>query len=292
LLKRENMEDSRLLVVSLASIFMVVFLAGLLASPSILWSESGGLRVVVTIPPQAEFVEKVGGEHLQVTVLVPPGANPHTYEPTARQMIEVAKAKIYFQVGSGIDLELTFTEKIVKINSGIIVVNCSEGIRIVDRDPHVWLSPKNAKIIVKNIYKALVQVDPENEEYYRRNMESYLRELESLDEEIRGILENLTDRCFIVYHPAWGYFARDYNLTQIPVEKEGKEPTARGLMALIDQARELNKKVIFVSPQFDRRKAETIAENIDGKVVFLDPLAKDYVNNLRLVALKIAGSMG
>lgn len=292
MLKRENMEDSRLLVVSLASIFMVVFLAGLLASPSILWSESGGLRVVVTIPPQAEFVEKVGGEHLQVTVLVPPGANPHTYEPTARQMIEVAKAKIYFQVGSGIDLELTFTEKIVKINSGIIVVNCSEGIRIVDRDPHVWLSPKNAKIIVKNIYKALVQVDPENEEYYRRNMESYLRELESLDEEIRGILENLTDRCFIVYHPAWGYFARDYNLTQIPVEKEGKEPTARGLMALIDQARELNKKVIFVSPQFDRRKAETIAENIDGKVVFLDPLAKDYVNNLRLVALKIAGSMG
>ena len=210
------MEDSRLLVVSLASIFIVVFLAGLLASPSILWSESGGLRVVVTIPPQAEFVEKVGGEHLQVTVLVPPGANPHTYEPTARQMIEVAKAKIYFQVGSGIDLELTFTEKLVKINSGIIVVNCSEGIQIVDRDPHVWLSPKNAKIIVKNIYKALVQVDPENEEYYRRNMESYLRELESLDEEIRRILENLTDRCFIVYHPAWGYFARDYNLTQIP----------------------------------------------------------------------------
>jgi len=291
LLKRENMEDSRLLVVSLASIFIVVFLAGLLASPSILWSESGGLRVVVTIPPQAEFVEKVGGEHLQVMVLVPPGANPHTYEPTARQMIEVAKAKIYFQVGSGIDLELTFTEKLIKINSGIIVINCSEGIQIVDRDPHVWLSPKNAKIIVKNIYKALVQVDPENEEYYRRNMESYLKELESLDEEIRRILENLTDRCFIVYHPAWGYFARDYNLTQIPVEKEGKEPTARGLMALIDQARELNKKVIFVSPQFDRRKAETIAENIDGKVVFLDPLAKDYVNNLRLVALKIAGSM-
>ncbi|OYT46406.1 zinc ABC transporter substrate-binding protein [Candidatus Bathyarchaeota archaeon] len=285
------MEDSRLLVVSLVSIFIVVFLAGLLASPSILWSESGGLRVVVTIPPQAEFVEKVGGEHLQVTVLVPPGANPHTYEPTARQMIEVAKAKIYFQVGSGIDLELTFTEKLIKINSGIIVINCSEGIQIVDRDPHVWLSPKNAKIIVKNIYKALVQVDPENEEYYRRNMESYLKELESLDEEIRRILENLTDRCFIVYHPAWGYFARDYNLTQIPVEKEGKEPTARGLMALIDQARELNKKVIFVSPQFDRRKAETIAENIDGKVVFLDPLAKDYVNNLRLVALKIAGSM-
>ena len=291
MLKRETMEDSRLLVVSLVSIFIVVFLAGLLASPSILWSESGGLRVVVTIPPQAEFVEKVGGEHLQVTVLVPPGANPHTYEPTARQMIEVAKAKIYFQVGSGIDLELTFTEKLIKINSGIIVINCSEGIQIVDRDPHVWLSPKNAKIIVKNIYKALVQVDPENEEYYRRNMESYLKELESLDEEIRRILENLTDRCFIVYHPAWGYFARDYNLTQIPVEKEGKEPTARGLMALIDQARELNKKVIFVSPQFDRRKAETIAENIDGKVVFLDPLAKDYVNNLRLVALKIAGSM-
>jgi len=249
------------------------------------------LRVIVTILPQAEFVEKVGGERVHVTVMVPPGASPHTYEPTARQLMDVSKAEIYFQVGSGVDFELTFMSKIVEINKRMLIVNCSEGIQIIGNDPHVWLSPRNAKIIVRNICEALVQVDPENEDYYRENMRSYLEELDDLDREIREILKNITDRRFMVYHPAWRYFAREYNLTQIPVEKEGKEPTVRGLMALIDQARELNRRVIFVSPQFDRKKAEAIAESIHGKIVFLDPLAKDYVENLRSVALKLAGGM-
>jgi len=275
----------------MVTVFMIVSLTSISTSQPFTSQEAGKIIVAVTILPQAEFVEKIGGEKVQVTVMIPPGASPHTYEPTPRQLIEVSKAKIYFQVGSGVDFELAFMNKIVEVNRKMLVVNCSEGIRIMDKDPHVWLSPRNAKKMVVNIYNALVQVDPENKDYYRKNLESYIKELDNLDRDIRKILGNVTNRRFMIYHPAWGYFARDYNLTQIPVEKEGKEPTIRGLMALIDQARRLNVKIIFVSPQFDEKKAEIIAESIHGKIVFLDPLAKDYVENLRSAALKIAWSM-
>ncbi|RJS92140.1 zinc ABC transporter substrate-binding protein [Candidatus Bathyarchaeota archaeon] len=285
------MENFKPLIISTVTVFMIVFLMGLSIQPFISQGHVEKIRVIVTILPQAEFVEKIGGERVQVSVMVPPGASPHTYEPTPKQLVEVSEADIYFQVGSGIDFESAFMDKIVKLNSKMLVVNCSKGIKIFDRDPHVWLSPRNAKKMVRNIYDALVQVDPKNREYYRRNMELYLEELDKLDREIREILKNVTNRHFMIYHPAWGYFAREYNLTQIPVEKEGKEPTVRGLMALIDQARRLKMKVIFVSPQFDRKKAETIAESIQGRIIFLDPLAKDYVDNLRSAALKIAQSM-
>ena len=284
-------ENFKPLIISTVTVFMIVFLMGLSIQPFISQGHVEKIRVIVTILPQAEFVEKIGGERVQVSVMVPPGASPHTYEPTPKQLVEVSEADIYFQVGSGIDFESAFMDKIVKLNSKMLVVNCSKGIEIFDRDPHVWLSPRNAKKMVRNIYDALVQVDPKNREYYRRNMELYLEELDKLDREIREILKNVTNRHFMIYHPAWGYFAREYNLTQIPVEKEGKEPTVRGLMALIDQARRLKMKVIFVSPQFDRKKAETIAESIQGRIIFLDPLAKDYVDNLRSAALKIAQSM-
>lgn len=285
-------ESFKPLGISVIAIFVMMLLAGTFASqPSISSRESKRIRVIATILPQAEFVEKVGGERVKVTIMVPPGASPHTYEPTPRQLIEAGEADIYFQVGSGVDFELSFMNKIIEVNGNMRVVNCSEGIKIMDKDPHVWLSPKNAEIMVKNIYDALAQIDPENEGYYRKNMESYLKELNSLDEEIKKILGNITNRRFMVYHPSWGYFARDYNLTQIPVEKEGKEPTARGLMALIDQARRLKMKVIFVSPQFDQKKAEIIAESIHGRIVFLDPLAKDYVENLKTVALELARSL-
>jgi len=285
-------EKFKPLIISVIVIFVAVFLTGVSASQLIIYQDTANkIRVAVTILPQAEFVEKIGGEKVEVTVMIPPGASPHTYEPTPRQLIELSNTKIYFQVGSGVDFELSFLNKILEANREMLVVNCSEGIKIMDRDPHVWLSPRNAKKMVMNIYKALIQVDPENSNYYRKNLESYLKELDNLDRDIREILRNVTRRCFMIYHPAWGYFARDYNLTQIPVEKHGKEPTARGLIALIDQAMRLNVKVIFVSPQFDKKKAETIAENIHGRIVFLDPLAKDYVENLRSAALELARSM-
>ena len=178
------LENFKPLILSMAVIFVSLLLVGSFYQPLFSREGRGKLKVVVTILPQAEFVEKVGGNMVKVTVMVPPGANPHTYEPTPRQLVEVSEADIYFQVGSGIDFERSFMRKIIEVNRRMLVVNCSEGIKIVDGDPHVWLSPRNAEVMVRNIYKGFAALDPENEEYYRRNMEVYVEELRKLDEAV------------------------------------------------------------------------------------------------------------
>ena len=242
------------------------------------------IGVVVTILPQAEFVERIGGDKVKVTVMVPPGASPHTYEPTPSQLKEVSNAKMYAKVGSGIEFELAWMDKILSVNKKMLVVDCSKGIELIDNDPHIWLSPKNAKIMVENIYQGLVQVDPANQEYYARNKEKYLQELDKLDNEIARALSGRENRKIMVYHPAWTYFAREYGLEQIPIEKEGKEPTPQGIASLIRQARENNITVIFASPQFSTKTADVIAKEIDGRVVLISPLEKNYLENMRKVA--------
>jgi len=240
--------------------------------------------VIVTIPPQAEFVEKIGGEKTEVTIMVPPGANPHTYEPKPSQLEKASKAEIYAKVGSGLEFELVWIDKIVSLNKKILVVDCSKGIKPIGKDPHIWLSPRNAKIMVENIYQALIQIDPANKEYYTKNKEKYLQELDKLDKEITQTLSSKENRKIMVYHPAWAYFARDYGLEQIPIEKEGKEPTPQGITNLIKQAKENNVKTVFISPQFNRKNAEVIAKEIGGKVALIDPLEKNYIENMEKIA--------
>jgi len=242
------------------------------------------IGVVVSIPPQAEFVERTGGNKVQVTVMVPPGASPHTYEPIPSQLKEVSKAKIYAKVGSGVEFELAWMDKIISVNKEMLVVDCSKGIELIENDPHIWLSPKNARIMVENIYQGLIQIDPANQEWYARNKEKYLQELDKLDNEIAQDLSEKKNRKIMVHHPAWAYFARDYGLEQIPIEKEGKEPTPQGIASLIKQARENNITVIFASPQFSTKTAEVIAKEINGKVVLISPLEKNYLENMRKVA--------
>jgi len=259
------------------------------------------IGVVVTIPPQAEFVERVGGDKVHVTVMVPLGASPHTYEPTPSQLREVSKAKMYAKVGSGVEFELVWMDKIISVNKEMLVVDCSKGIELIKggheheeehehhgADPHIWLSPRNAKVMVENIYQGLIQIDPANQEYYAKNKEKYLQELDELDNEITNALSGKENRKIMVYHPAWAYFARDYGLEQIPIEKEGKEPTPQGVANLIKQARENNITVIFASPQFSTKTAEVIANEIGGEVVLINPLERNYLENMRKVAKAFA----
>ena len=254
------------------------------------------IGVVVTILPQAEFVESVGGERVEVNVMVPPGANVHIYEPTPSQMTALAKAEMYAKVGSGMEFELVWIDKLVAVNKKMLIVDCSKGVELQEMigeyehdgehehgvmDPHIWMSPLNVQIMVRNICDGLVQVDPDNKPYYERNRDAYLQKLAELDQIIRDGLSGLTNRRFMVYHPAFGYFAREYNLTMIPIEEEGKEPTAAGLAHLIEQAKEHDIKVIFAEPQFNPQSAEVIAGAIGGRVVFINPLAQNYIANLR-----------
>jgi zinc transport system substrate-binding protein len=266
---------------------------------------SGKLGVVVTILPQAEFVEKVGQEKVEITVMVPPGASPHTYEPTPSQMTALARADMYAKVGSGVEFELVWMDKLLATNPDMLVVDCSQGIELQEitareehddenhtgNDPHIWMSSANARIMVNNIYEGLVVTDPENEGYYQQNRDAYLKQLAEIDREIRDGLAGVENRRFMVYHPAFGYFTREYDLTMISIEREGKEPTAAGLANLIEQAKSHDIGVIFAEPQFDPKSAEVIAEAIGGKVVLVDALAKDYIGNLRLIMNEMLTAM-
>jgi zinc transport system substrate-binding protein len=249
------------------------------------------IGVVVTILPQAEFVESVGGEKVTVTVMVPPGQDPHTYAPTFSQLVAVKQAKLYAEVGSGIDFELAYMDSIVQANRNMLVVDCSKGIELIENDPHIWLSPRNAKIMVENICDGLIQVDPQDRDYYIQNENEYLAKLDKLDTDISSNLTAITNRWFIVFHPAWAYFARDYNLTQLAIEIEGKTPSPKDIADVVQEAKEHSIKVVFASPEFDIRSAQTIAEAIGGRVALIDPLARDYINNMYQVLSELVQGM-
>jgi zinc transport system substrate-binding protein len=274
------------------------------------------LGVVVTILPQAEFVEAVGGDKVDVTVMVPPGASPHTYEPTPSQMTALAEAKLYAKVGSGVEFELTWMDKLIAQNEDMLIVDCSQGVPLQEMvaadehehegdeheeeghehehgamDPHIWMSPQNVQIMVRNITDGLIQVDPDNSAYYQQNRDAYLEELAQLDQDIRDGLSGVKNRVFMVYHPAFGYFASCYDLTMLPIEAEGKEPTPAGLQHLIEQAKEHNIRVVFAEPQFNPQSAKVIAEAIDGRVVLINPLARDYIVNMRILTAELVQAM-
>ena len=272
-------------------------------------SSTDTIDVLVTIVPQKEMVEAIGGSFVSVTVMVPPGQSPHSFEPTPEQMTKVARATAYFIVGSGVEFELVYLETILEQNSDLKVFDCSEEIEVLSfdehfgqkdhymdeeeheqedtesgTDPHVWTSPVNFKKMAEVVYNGLVEVDPKHQEDYFENYQKYASQLERLHENISAMLQPFEGRSFMVYHPAWGYFGDTYNLRQIAIEDEGKQPGPAGVAALIQQAREFNISVIFVSPQFDTSNAQTIAEEIHGSVIAADSLMSEYQSTLLQLA--------
>jgi zinc transport system substrate-binding protein len=174
----------------------------------------------------------------------------------------------------------------------MLVVDCSKGITLLESadpdepgmDAHIWTSVRNAKVMVSNICDGLCKADQQNCSYYRENRDRYLGQLDALDSEIRSALSGLDKKTFIVYHPAWGYFASDYGLTQMSIEQGGKEPKAAYMARLINEAKANDVKVIFASPEMDIRSAETIAREIGGGVITISVLAPDYIDNMHRVA--------
>ena len=275
---------------------------------------SDKLIVAVSISPQAEFVEQIGGDKVSTVVMIPPGASVHSYEPTPSQLKDLSNAKIYVEVGSGVDFELAWMDDLLSVNSDMYVVNSSKGIQLITMgedeldeheeeaeneteehaeeeehdhtglDPHVWTSPQEAKIMVKNIYEGLVVVDPDNEATYKQNYDAYIAKLDEADAKLKNALAGKEGSSFIVYHPSWGYLADDYGLHEISIEVEGKEPSAQDMQKLINTAKEKGINVIFVQKGFSTASAQTIAEQIGGEVVEVDPLAKDYIDNLDRVS--------
>lgn len=285
------MNKKRLLIVIIFLIFTVAALYYLYSLKTDANGSKDKIEVIVSVGPQMEFVKAVGGDKVEVTLMVPPGADPHTYEPLPDQLNHVSNAQMYVEVGTPIEFELNYMDKLKTMNPNMLVVNSSSGVDLIpntaenenNSDPHVWVSPKNAKIMVENIYQGLVQIDPNNKEYYTTNRNNYTEQLDELDANITKSLEGKENSQIIVYHPAWAYFCKDYHLQQIPIESGGKEPTSQEIADVIEFARKNDVKVIFIEPQYSPKSAEVIASEINGKVLIIDDLAQNYIENLKNV---------
>jgi len=241
------------------------------------------LNVVVSIVPQQYFVERVGGEHVNVTVMVPPGFSPATYEPKPEQLQALSEADAYVRIR--VPFEEAWMERIASANQDMLVIDESEGIeRIGGNDPHIWLSPRLVKVQAQTIYDGLVELDADHEAEYKANLDTFLADLDELDASIQETLSGLENRKFMVFHPSWSYFACDYGLEQIPVQIEGSDPGAAEMASLIQAAQENNIRVIFAQPEFSAESAEAIAEEIGGQVLLISPLAPDWLDNLYRVA--------
>jgi zinc transport system substrate-binding protein len=255
--------------------------------------ETSGIKVVATIAPLQEMVKTVGGDRVNVSVLIPPGAEPHSFEPTPSQMVQMADADLLVKNGAGLEF---WMDKVLQSNENLTVIDTSEGVRTIREgegaeDPHIWLSLRNSQLQVENIYRGLTKIDPENKDYYLQNRDSYLQKLRSLDQEFNRTFSNKTKKTFIVDHPAWSYFARDYGLMQIPLMENEQEPGPRYLAQIVDLARNENITTIFVEPEFNPKSAEVISREMNATVVSLDPLAGDYLENMRYSGQKIADSL-
>jgi len=251
------------------------------------------IKVVTTIAPLEEFIKSVGGDRVEVSVMVPPGAEPHTFEPTPSQMRQVAEADLYVQNGAGLEF---WMDRILQVNEEMTIIDSSKGIDFISEspeeiDPHIWISLRNAAVQVRNICDGLIEVDPANKEYYLQNKDSYLQNLRSLDAEFNNTFGSKEKRIFIVHHPAWTYFARDYELEQVPLMENEKEPGPKYLGEVIELARTNNITTIFVEPQFNPKSAEVIAREMNASIVTIDPLSGNYLDNMRNAGREIAQSL-
>jgi len=252
--------------------------------------------ITVSILPQKYFVGKIAGDRFDINVLIPSGASPETYEPTPSQIIRLEKSRIYFETGY-IEMEINRMAGYLQNKPDIKVVNCSNGINLIKKEnkwiePHIWLSPKNVKVIAQNIYNGLIAINPGSEEIYRKNIAKFLKEIDDIDNSIREELKNLKSRSFLIYHPALTYFAKDYGLTQISVQTEGKTPSSKYMKRIIEKAKKEGIKVIVVQQQFDIQKAKTIAREIDAKVITINPLNYDWEEEMMNIATKLKNALG
>lgn len=287
-------------------------------------SESQGkIKVAASIVPIGDFCERVGGDLVEVETMVPPGASPHTFEPTSSQVRFLSDASVF--VYNGLGLEKWITDMVRKVGGeGLVEVEASANIPSSDLievdgeregeengerdrgngvyDPHVWLDPNLAALQVEAIRDGFIDADPENEKKYRRNTDEYLGELEKLDEYVRGETSTFTKKKFVSFHPAFTYYASRYGLEQVEVIEElpGKEPSAHEIADIIDAMKEQGVQVIFTEPQFSPRAAEAIAAESGADVVLraLDPLGdpddpgvSTYVKLIKHDTSVMAGAM-
>lgn len=274
--------------------FAFVILLAAITAVSCSYQDQGEnrLNVYVSILPQKFFVEQIAGDRVHIGTMILPGHTPVTFEPTPSQMKDLSQADLFFRIG--VPFEDAWLDKLQLINPALEIIDTREGISLRNmetfhehhdhagqKDPHVWLSPILVKTQAKTICETLQRHDHDNRVLYEQNLERFIAELDSLHEEIKVTLRYLKTRSFIVFHPSWGYFADEFGLKQIPIEIEGKSPSPMKMTKILERARSEDITVVFVQKQFSSTAAKAIAEALDGEIVQIDPLAENYLENMR-----------
>jgi zinc transport system substrate-binding protein len=251
--------------------------------------------IAVTVLPQKAFVEAVCGDLAEVVTIVPPGNSPGNYEPTPQEMENFSRASVYFTIGVPTEkaniLPKAENMKIVDLPTKVAKVYPDREFSPGKRDPHIWLSPKRAKVMVKTIAETMGNLDAGNAQTYQKNAEAFLEELDRVDAEIKEAFAKIKNKRFIVFHPAYGYFADDYGLQMYALEQDGKEATPQHLQEIIDLAKADNIKVIFSQAEIDSKQPDAFAEEIGGEKVMLEPLSEDYIVNLKHMGDALVGAM-
>lgn len=250
------------------------------------------IKVAVSIVPQETFVKMVGGDKVDVITMIPPGKSPENFAPTPDIMEKFSEANIYFTIGVPTE-KASILPKVREFNKDVKIIDMADEVSKVyserkfesgDRDPHIWLSPKRAKVMVQIIAKELSTIDPSNKNFYESNAEKYISKLDEVDTEIKNSLSPLEKKTFICYHPAFGYFAEDYGLQMIALEHEGKEATIEDFQKIIDFAKKEGIKVVFYQAEIDSKQLSTLAKEIGGKAEMIEPLSPKYIDNLKTMA--------
>jgi len=281
--------------------------------------------VFVSIVPQKYFVQQISKDLIDVEVMVQSGASPATYEPKPSQMAGLSSCAAYFAIG--VPFESAWLGKISAVNPNMNVIHTDRDIEKIAMarhdheeegddehhdaehheeepsghttnpgdhvilDPHIWLSPILVKKQAEIMLETLTAILPNHAEEFAANYSKFMEKIDKVDDSLKATLKGSEGKRFMVFHPSWGYFAKEYGLEQIPIEIEGKSPKPSQLVELIHHAKENDIKVIFVQPQFSKKSAEVVAREIGGEVVFADPLAEDWVNNLIEVGEKFKSAV-
>lgn len=260
--------------------------------------KEGKQTITVTIEPQRYFIEAIAGDKFDVVCMVPKGSSPETYDPTPKQLVEMNKSHAYFRIGH-IGFEQVWMDRLIENAPHTQVFDLSQGVDLIYEmghqhgdhyheggvEPHIWNSALNAKVIAENIFSALCTLDKEHEAYYMARYDSLVHRVEHTDNTIRTMLnDEKADSAFIIYHPALSYFAREYNLQQISIEEDGKEPSPAHLKNLIELSKAKGVRVIFVQPEFDQRNAEIIARETGTTIVPINPLSYEWEEEMIHVA--------
>jgi zinc transport system substrate-binding protein len=274
--------------------YFSIFLFTLSFASDVLAEEisSGSVSVMVSIKPQVFLVERICGNSFQVSSMVPEGVFIENYEPTIAQVKALNHADLYIKIGHPkFEFESSMMNHYLESAEKMLIVNSLEGATLIEEDPHPWTSPELVLVMADNIAKSCIQKRPNSADAIENNKAKFVTDLKKLQSELRATFKEDFGKSFIVGHPAWGYFAKEFGLKQVAIENEGKEPGIAQLMELVDLGKSLKIKTIFIQPGEPMDAVKIVANGLGAKVETISPMEVDLLSNLRNVSLEIKNNL-